>query len=135
MKEKISLDFAIILLWLREVIDENIVSALKNLPIPLLAFDGKLIYFEENKRKESIFEHIANKKHRLRISDINEIPKILKDKNSLQNDKKKKVFRNYIGRRTKKNDKMKYIKIVTRSCGDEKEVITSIYLLKKIVEK
>ena len=115
--------------------DENIVIALKALAVPLMTFDNHFIYFEENKRKESIYEHIANKKHRFCVSDIACIPTILKDKNSLQQDKKKGIFRNYVGRRKKKNDKAKYIKIVTRLSKNCTEVVTSIYLIKEKIEK
>ena len=111
--------------------DENIIDALNKLPIPLITFDGSRVVFVENKRDETIFEHIARKAHRFRVSDIETIPKILKDKKSLQPDKKKSVFRNYVGRRVKKNDKTKYIKIVTRKTGDKKESVVSIYLVKE----
>ena len=115
--------------------DNNIINALKKLPTPLLTFDDVQVYFEENKRNETIFEHIANKKHHFCVSDISCVPFILKDKNSLQTDKKKSRFRNYVGKRRKRNDKAKYIKIITRSSGHNKEVVTSIYLVKEKVEK
>ena len=115
--------------------DDNIISALNQLPIPLITFDGNKVCFVENKRGETIFEHIANKIHRFHVSDIALITQILKDPNSLQGDKKKSVFRNYIGKRTKRNEKTKYIKIVTRTIGKGKEVFVSIYLIKKNVEK
>ena len=110
--------------------DENIVAALKDLPVPLKTFDNHDVYFEENKRNESIFDHISKQKHRLKISDIKAIPSILKDRNSLSKDVKKSVFRNYEGKRPKKNAKLKYIRIVTRKISTVKEVITTIYLLK-----
>ena len=118
-----------------KIYDENIIVALQKLPIPLETFDGGKVYFVENKRKEKIFEHIARTSHRFRVSDIGKIPEILKSKDSLQKDKKKKDFKNYIGRRVKKNDKTKYIKIVTRKIGKNKEAIISIYLIKEKVEK
>ena len=111
--------------------DENIISALQSLSIPLMSFDGHKVYFENNKRNETIFEHIANKRHRFSVSDIKAIPSILKDEESLQKDKKKGTFRNYIGKRTKKNDKTKYIKIITRKADNNKETVVSIYLIKE----
>ena len=113
-----------------KISDENIVSALKALSVPLKTFDNHEVYFEENKRNESIFNHIGKQKHRLKISDIKAIPSILKDRNSLSKDVKKSVFRNYEGKRPKKNAKLKYIRIVTRKISTVKEVITTIYLLK-----
>ena len=110
--------------------DENIISALKVLPVPMKTFDNHEVYFEENKRNESIFEHIGKQKHRLKISDIKAISTILKDRNCLTKDAKKSVFRNYEGRRPKKNAKLKYIRIITRKITSLKEVITTIYLLK-----
>ena len=72
--------------------DENIVMALKSLPIPLKTFDNHDVTFEKDKRNESIFEHIANQKHKLKISDVKAIQVILKDKNSLTKDSKKRCF-------------------------------------------
>lgn len=113
-----------------KISDENIVSALKALSVPLKTFDNHEVYFEENKRNESIFNHIGKQKHRLKISDIKAIPSILKDRNSLSKDVKKSVFRNYEGKRPKKNAKLKYIRIVTRKISTVKEAITTIYLFK-----
>ena len=110
--------------------DENILNALKVLPVPLKTFDNHNVTFEENKRNETIFEHISKQKHKLKKSDIEAIPKVLKDKNSLQIDNKKSVFRNYVGERPKKNAKLKYIKIVTKKLKESVEVIIAIYLIK-----
>jgi len=116
--------------------DENIVKALEELSKPLKSFDGHNIYFEENKRYETIFEHISNQKHKFKVSDIKAIPKIVSNKNSLQKDNKKDTYRNYIGERPKKNAKLKYIKIVTLLINSKKEIITTIYLIKnKFVAK
>ena len=108
-----------------KISDENIVSALKALSVPLKTFDNHEVYFEENKRNESIFNHIGKQKHRLKISDIKIIPSILKDRNSLSKDVKKSVFRNYEGKRPKKNAKLKYIRIVTRKISTVKEPLIS----------
>ena len=116
--------------------DENIVKALKSLPQPLRTFDNQLVTFEKDKRYEPIFEHIGKQKHRMKVTDILAIPQILKDPHSLAKDVKKSIFRNYEGKRPKKNAKLKYIRIITRKVGLNKEVITTIYLFKnKSVEK
>ena len=62
--------------------DTHIVEALKKLPVPLINFNGTEVYFGNHKRNESIFEHIANKKHHLTTKDIAVVPAILKDKKS-----------------------------------------------------
>ena len=110
--------------------DENIIQALKELPVPLKTFDNHEIVFNDNKRYESIFEHISKEKHGFKVNDIKEIPNILKDKNSMQKDNKKSSFRNYVGSRPKKSAKLKYIKIVTKKINDNIESVITIYLLK-----
>ena len=114
--------------------DQNIINALKSLPSPLRTFDGHIVKFDLDKRYETIYEHIANKKHRLHISDIKLIPVILKDKSFLKSDKNSKKYRNYIGRRTKKNERLKYLKIVTIKNKDKTESVITIMLIKKNVD-
>ena len=114
----------------KKYFDENIVVALKSLPLPLKTFDNHEVEFNKDKRYETLFQHISNQKHRFKVNDIKAIPKILKDKNSLQKDEKKKVFRNYVGDRPKKNAKLKYIKIITRIIKGNREEIETIYLIK-----
>ena len=114
----------------KKYFDENIVGALKSLSLPLKTFDNHDVEFNKDKRYETLFQHISNQKHRFKVNDIKEIPKILKDRKSLQNDEKKKVFRNYVGDRPKKNAKLKYIKIITRIMKGNKEEIETIYLIK-----
>lgn len=111
--------------------DYHIINALKLLPVPLKNFKGNDILFDLNKRDETIFEHIANKDHHLFVKDISEIPKILLDKNSFQRDNKSRKFKNYIGRRGKKGERSKYLKIITLVRKDGKESIVSIYTIKK----
>lgn len=111
--------------------DIHIVEALKKLPVPLTTFDGHKVLFDKDKRKETIFEHIANKSHRLHIVDINRIPTILKDKNSLQEDKNGSSFRTYIGKRGKLAEKPLYLKIVTELNSNNIESIVTIYPDKK----
>ena len=115
--------------------DDNIIAALKKLPNPLKTAKNKEIYFDVDKRHESILEHIADKNHHLHVKDINEIPKILMDKNSLQNDSKSHRFHNYIGRRGKKGEKAKYLKIITEIKNGNKESVVTIYTIRKTIDK
>lgn len=110
--------------------DQYIIEALKKLPKPLQTFDGHNVYFDVDKRKETIFEHISNKKHRFHTSDIMQIPSIFKNKECLKNDCYGLTYRNYIGRRKKKNEKKKYIKIVTQVKKNKDESVISIYTVK-----
>ena len=107
--------------------DIHIVEALQKLPVPLITFDGHQVLFDEDKRKETIFEHIANKKHHLHVVDIKRIPQILKDKESLKADRNGEDFRVYIGKRGKQTEKPFYLRIVTRLKDNNKESILTIY--------
>ena len=107
--------------------DIHIIEALKSLPVPLVTFDNHEIYFDEDKRNETIFEHISNKSHHLHVVDIEKIPLILKDRNSLRADRNGPSFRVYIGERGKKNEKPPYLKIVTEIKLNNKESVVSIY--------
>ena len=112
--------------------DENIIVALKRLPIPLKTAKGNNVYFIENKRDETIYEHIANKKHHFHLSDIDLIPLILLDPNSLNKDSRSNKFHNYIGKRRRTNEREKYIKIITKVQMNKKEIIVTIYPTKKV---
>ena len=107
--------------------DIHIVEALKNLPVPLQTFDGHKVYFDEDKRNETIYEHIANKNHRLHVVDIKKIQSILLDQSSLKEDKNGDCFRTYLGIRGKKNENIKYLQITTRLKKDNNETIITIY--------
>ena len=112
-------------------VDIHIVEALKKLPTPLINSSGAKVYFDKDKRNESIFEHIANKRHHLYVSDIARVPLILKNKNSLMKDRKKSgKFKNYIGQRGKTNEKLKHLIIITQVNKDKTETIVSIYPFK-----
>ena len=110
--------------------DQNIITALRKLPVPLKTFDNHEIYFDVDKREENIFDHIADKKHHLFVVDILRIPLILKDPSSLKPDRNGKRFRNYIGRRGKKNERLKYIMICTEIRKGKKESVVTIYPVK-----
>ena len=111
--------------------DINIIHALKSLTVPLKTFKGANVYFDVNKRNETIFEHISDKSHHLHVKDILEISKILLDKSALVKDNKSSKYNNYIGKRGKKKEKAKYLKIITEKKKGNKESIVTIYLIKK----
>ena len=50
--------------------DQNSIDALKKLQVPLKTANGNEVYFDVDKRNETIFEHIANKSHHLTVKDI-----------------------------------------------------------------
>ena len=106
--------------------DQNIIDALKKLPVPLLTFDNHKVYFDIDKRKETIYEHVANKKHRFHVVDISQIQIILKDKNSLKNDRYGVRYRTYFGHRKKNKEKKRFIKIVTTVKKNKNESIITI---------
>ena len=110
--------------------DQNIIAALKKLPVPLKTAKGNDVYFDVDKRYETIYEHIANKNHHLTIKDIEVVPSILKNKNSLKDDRSGKKFRTYVGRRGKLKERIKYLKIVTEVKKENRESIVTIYLTK-----
>ena len=111
--------------------DLHIIEALKKLPKPLKTFDGHNVNFDVDKRNESIYEHIANKKHRLHTIDILQIPRMLKDEKCLLKDRYGMKFRNYIVKRKKRNEKKKFLKIVTEIKKNNNESIITICCSKK----
>ena len=64
--------------------DQNVIAAVKALPIPLKTSNGHEVRFDVDKRNETIFEHIANKEHHIHVKDVAVIPQILQDKASLK---------------------------------------------------
>ena len=110
--------------------DQNIISALKKLPVPLKSFDGHDVLFTIDKRYETIFEHIANKKHHLHLVDIEIIQSILNNKLCLKSDRNGHHYRTYIGKRKKRNERLKYIKITTQIISGNKEIVITIYPIK-----
>ena len=107
--------------------DVHIVDALKALPVPLITFDGHEVYFDEDKRNETIYEHIANKCHHLHVVDIKEVPIILKDPKNLKADRYGDGFRKYVGRRGKKKETIEYLQIITYLKENNRESIITIF--------
>lgn len=113
-------------------VDLNIVKALSNLKTPMKTSKGVDVFFQTaSKRNESIFEHIANKKHHMHVVDIDMIPIALKDKTALDKDKKGTKFHNYYFKRKKLKEKKTYIKIITKVISNKREEIINVYLVKK----
>ena len=110
--------------------DQHIIEELKKLQKPLKTFDNHNVFFDKNKRKETIFQHIANKKHRLHIVDIRQIQFILLNKDCLKNDRNGKKNRCYIGKRKKQNEKNKFLKIITIVNKNNTESISTICTVK-----
>jgi len=110
--------------------DIKIVNALQKLKLPIKKYDGNNVTFYTRKRGESIFEHIANKEHQLKLRDIEQIQEILGDKRSVHKDKKSSKFIVYYGKRKGQNKKG-YLKIVTKISCDFSEQIITIYPVRR----
>ena len=113
--------------------DKHIVDALLKLKSPILGKDGKKFYIRESAKDESGLEHIANKQHRLKVKDIEDVPNILKHPKAEMVDPNNKNYRNYYGvRKGKETDLL--IKIVTwpDKSNPKKEVIITIFPTKTI---
>ena len=111
--------------------DQHIIEELKKLPKPLKTFDDHIVNFDINKRKETIYEHIANKKHHIHNVDVRVIPSILKTRVCLVNDRNGHRYRTYIGERGKKKEKNKYLKIVTVVNKNKTESVVTICTVKR----
>ena len=114
----------------RKEYDFHIIEALKKLTIPLKTFDGHNVLFDKDKRNETIFEHIANKRHHLKVKDIELIPEIISRKENLRKDKNGDKFRNYVYRSKRKKERLKFIKITTRINSNSTETIITIHKIK-----
>ena len=97
--------------------DENIIAALRKIKQPIL---GKL-------------EHIADKKHRLKVRDIESIENILKSPVSVRIDPYSRNYKNYYGLR-KGDEKKSLLKIITWPDEHDEvfERIITIYPVKNI---
>ena len=111
--------------------DEHIIEELKKLPKPLKTFDNHQVFFDNDKRKETIYEHIANKKHRLHTIDIKQIQTILLNEECLKNDRNGKKNRSYVGKRIKQKERNKYLKIVTTVNKNKTESVVTICTVKR----
>ena len=113
--------------------DEHIVDALLKIKTPIVGKGGKQFYIRDEARYESGIEHIANKRHRLKVRDIETISLILKHPLAEMIDPNNKNYRNYYGlRKGQENETL--LKIVTWPYKNDaqKELIITIYPTKTI---
>ena len=117
----------------KEIFDENIIKALTKIRTPIIGKGGIKFYFRDKARKETGFEHIAKKSHRLKVRDIESVESILKHPILVRKDPNNPTYKNYYGSRHG-NDNVKLIKIVTWVPYRESttEYIMTIYPTKKI---
>ena len=113
--------------------DEHIIDALLKLDNPIIGKGGKRFYIRDKARNESGLEHIAAKRHRLKVKDIEVITYILKHPSFVKPDPSNRNYVNYYGIR--KNTKNEYlIKIVTwpNKNNPNEETIITIYPVKNV---
>ena len=87
---------------------------------------GKTFHIRETARDQTGLEHIAEKRHHLRVSDVQQVPHILEKPMDRHRDPQNQHYRNYYGKR-KGNRPPRYLKIVTsviRKKENEELVIT-----------
>ncbi len=108
--------------------DQNIIDALLKLKTPIKGYDGKEFEIRSKGRNENGLQHIAVKRHRLKIRDIESIPEILRHPTFFSIDPNNKNYRNYYGVRKGENSNS-FIKIVTwpYENNPKKETIITIY--------
>lgn len=116
----------------KEFFDENIIKALSKIRTPIIGKDEIKFYFRDKSRKETGFEHIAKKSHRLKVRDIESVESILKHPILVLKDPNNPTYKNYYGSRHGNN--RDYIKIITYmdKYDSKKETIITIYPTKKI---
>ena len=118
--------------------DQNIVDALLELDNPIIGKGGKKFYIRDKARNETGLQHIASKRHRLKVRDIQCVSSILKHPSFESVDANNKNYRNYYGIRKGLNKNNVLIKIVTwpNESNPNEEMIITIYPTSSIkVEK
>lgn len=106
--------------------DQNIIDALLSLDWPLLNYDNHRVRVRKVGRKEGGLEHIANKKHLLKIRDILLLPAIFSNPYKVVIQHSGIKGKIYFGKR-KGKEKSIFLKIVVRKLKDENEEIVTIY--------
>ncbi len=117
-----------------EKYDQHIIDALLKMKMPIIGIYGRKYYLREKVHDETGIEHIAIKRHRLKVRDIESIPAILMKPKYVCEDPKHPIYRNYYGIR-KGEDKNTLLKIVTspvKGKRDKEEVIVTIYPVSRI---
>lgn len=111
--------------------DPNIVIAVLSLPREMKNAKGIIVALPSGKKRYDTASHIAAKRHKFRVSDIEVFPAIIADKRSYSDDPRDKNGRNYIGKRPGDvTVAEREIKIVTRKKPDC-EIIVTAYPIKK----
>ena len=115
-----------------KVYDENLIEALKKLPFPLRdeKHNLNIVLLEEDVRKDqNRFEHVSKVHHKLKIRDIESIPKNIRKNPILKKDSRKNTFNYYLKR---KGDPYHFIKISLEMVDFEKRIakIKTIFLTK-----
>lgn len=105
----------------KDLYDVEVYVALRNLPQKLPTSKGTMVAFGKGKRDEGVYEHIALKRHELRVVDILAIPLILLDPKSIVADRKSKRYENYVGDRPGNKVKPPFLKIITKKGSGKKE--------------
>ena len=117
-----------------EMYDQHIVDALLKLKTPIIGINGRKYYLREKSHDGTGVIHIALKRHRLKVRDIESVPSILMKPKYVSEDPNHPIYRNYYGIR-KGEEKNAFIKIVTspvKGKRNEEEIIVTIYPVDRI---
>ena len=115
-----------------DVMDPNLVEALLKLPKNMKNALGVNVVFPRPPKGNETIAHISVKRHRLHVSDIQAIPAIISDPESMTEDRLFSKNVNYIGKRPGEiKEAKKYLKIVTKKSGKNTEVIRTVYPIQK----
>ena len=114
----------------KEKYDQHIVDALLKLKMPIIGINGRKFYLRDKAHGGTGIDHIAIKRHRLKVRDIENVPKLLCKPKYVCEDPKHPIYRNYYGIRKGNYAKGMFIKIITspvKGKRDEEEIIITIY--------
>lgn len=116
-----------------EKYDQHIIDALLKLKTPIKGINKKEFDIRSTGRNENGIEHIASKRHRLKVRDIESIPDILRHPKIVTPDPHNKNYMNYYGIRRGKDESM-FLKIITwpYENDENKETIITVYPTKAI---
>ena len=114
-------------------IDQNVYNELLRLSWPLPAVGGKRVFLRDRARRETGAEHIAAKRHHLKIADIQLLPELLKKPIAHHADSRNKNYVNYYGRR-KGNKNPMFLKAITSKDKHSNllETLITFYPTKKV---
>ena len=117
----------------RPGIDQHIVIALEHIHWPIVTPKGKKFFIRKNARDRTGIEHIAEKRHHLKIVDIEVLPSLLANPLRERRDPTNKSCWNYMGRRRGKQDRP-FLKVITmlNQKNRNEETIVTIYPIKSL---